>query len=150
MNNKIPPPIFMLAAGLLMWLASRTQYDMAVSIPFASWLARVCVTSGALVALIAAWQFRKARTTVDPLKPQNASTLVSGGVFHFSRNPMYLGMALILLGIVIKLGSLLSAIVLLLFVGLITQLQIKPEERALVKIFGKTYTEYCSKVRRWI
>ncbi len=150
MNNKIPPPIYMLAAGLLMWLGSSTQFDLSVSIPFASWLARLCVTSGAAIALIAAWQFRKAHTTIDPLKPQNASSLVSGGVFHLSRNPMYLGMALILLGVVIKLGSLISMVILVLFVGLITQFQIKPEERALTKIFGQLYTEYCSKVRRWI
>ncbi len=150
MNNKIPPPLVMLAAGVLMWFVSRSQYDVGVAIPFGSWLARVCVTLGAAVALIAAWQFRSARTTIDPLNPQNASSLVSGGIFHLSRNPMYLGMALILLGIVIKLGSLFSLLILMVFVGLITQFQIKPEERALTEIFGQSYTDYCNQVRRWL
>ncbi|MFK8029072.1 MAG: isoprenylcysteine carboxylmethyltransferase family protein [Gammaproteobacteria bacterium] len=150
MNNKIPPPVYMIAAGLLMYLVARSGFDVAFNMPFARSLSSACFTTGAAIALIAVWQFRRARTTIDPLNPNAASSLVASGLFQFSRNPMYLGMALILFGVVIRLGSLSGLAILAVFIGLITQFQIKPEERALESIFGQEFVEYCSRVRRWI
>ena len=150
MKNRIPPPIYLIVTGVLMWLLSKSQYDPSISIPFATALSRVGYMTGAAIAILAAWQFRRAGTTIDPLRPGKASNLVSGGVFQFSRNPMYLGMVLILIGLEIKLGSAFGLVPLVLFVVLITYLQIKPEEKALKELFGEPYEAYCRRVRRWV
>lgn len=133
-----------------MWLVSLSQYDLAISIPFAAGLSRMFIITGATIAIVAAWQFKRAQTTIDPLKPEKASSLVSNGIFQFSRNPMYLGMVFILIGVELRLGSIFALTILFLFILVITYLQIKPEENALTELFGETYTDYCQKVRRWI
>ncbi len=98
----------------------------------------------------AVFSFWKNNTTVNPIKPESASTLVVEGVYRFSRNPMYVGMALLLLSWGLYLANPLNALLFVLYVYVITQIQIKPEERALVKLFGQDYQEYCARVRRWI
>ena len=150
MKNRVPPPVYLVVSGALMWLVSRSNYDPPLSIPFTPVLSGVCIIAGALIAIVAVFQFRKAQTTVDPLHPDKASALVSAGIFHYSRNPMYLGMAMLLLGLAIKLGSAFALMVLPLFLIVITYLQIKPEEEALTSLFGASYSEYCQQVRRWI
>lgn len=94
--------------------------------------------------------FRRARTTVNPLQPQSASSLVRGGIYSRTRNPMYLGFALVLLGWVVALGSWLGLLVLAGYVVFLNRFQIRPEERALEAIFGPTFLEYRDQVRRWI
>lgn len=150
MKNKVPPPVYLVLAGALMWLVSRSHYDLSVSLPFALELFILCILAGALIAIVAVLQFRKAHTTIDPLHPAKASALVSQGIFRFSRNPMYLGMAFLLLGLAIRLESAFALMVVPLFILVITYVQIKPEEVALTSLFGTTYTEYCRRVRRWM
>lgn len=150
MKPKIPPPIYMIIAGVTMWLLSKTGLDIRFSLPFARAISSGLMTAGAAVAILAAWQFRRARTTIDPLTPSKASSLVTSGVFQFSRNPMYLGMALILLGVALRLGSVLALFVLVGFIALITWVQIKPEEKVLVELFGDSFTDYSANVRRWL
>lgn len=150
MNNRVPPPLYMIAAGVIMWLLSHSPYDVVVKLAPLVQLGSAIMFGGAAVALLAAWQFQRARTTIDPLNPAKATQLVTSGVFQFSRNPMYLGMALVLSGFACRLGSLLSVIVVVAFIALITQLQIKPEERALEGLFGQAFADYRAKVRRWV
>jgi protein-S-isoprenylcysteine O-methyltransferase Ste14 len=150
MKNTVPPPVYLVLAGALMWLVSRSQYDPSVSVPLAKELSIACFIAGALIAIVAVLQFRKAQTTIDPLHPGKASALVSKGIFRFSRNPMYLGMAFLLLNLALKLESAFALMVLPLFILVITYAQIKPEEVALTSLFGTTYTDYCQRVRRWI
>ncbi len=109
-------------------------------------LAGVCFIMLAL-ALI---EFQRARTTVDPLHPDKASSLVTSGIFRFSRNPMYLGMLLLLMAFVLKTGNPINFIPVMAFVWSMTEFQIKPEEQALKEIFGEEYQSYLSKTRRWI
>ncbi|MEM7084096.1 MAG: isoprenylcysteine carboxylmethyltransferase family protein [Pseudomonadota bacterium] len=150
MKLRIPPPVLMVVTGVVMWVAARSPFDLTIMVPFAVHLSRLFMVLGAAVALIAAWQFTRAKTTIDPFHPERSSRLVSHGIFAVSRNPMYLGMALVLGGLVVRLGSVIAGALLIVFVLIITQFQIKPEEKALTALFGNAYRRYCEHVRRWI
>jgi len=102
------------------------------------------------VSFAGVWSFRKARTTVNPLEPSQATHFVSKGVYQLSRNPMYVGLACCLLAWAIWLSYLLTWIGIPLFIAYMTRFQIIPEERALRLKFGKEYENYCLKVRRWL
>ena len=108
------------------------------------------VASGAAVALGGVISFRRARTTVNPLKPETSANLVSTGVYSFTRNPMYLGMALILVAWGVYLSSAWSLVGPVLFALYITRFQIIPEERVLDRLFGEPFADYKKRVRRWV
>ena len=90
------------------------------------------------------------RDRVNPMKPNETSKLVTDGFFKITRNPMYLGMLLFLLGLSIYNGLIVGLIFLPLFVGYITYFQIIPEENAMLELFGEEFKVYMKKVRRWI
>jgi protein-S-isoprenylcysteine O-methyltransferase Ste14 len=94
--------------------------------------------------------FRRAQTTINPLRPANASSLVTSGIYRFSRNPMYLGLLLVLIGWALRLSSLPALAGPLIFLLYIRRFQIAPEEEALAARFGKAYSEYTARVRRWL
>jgi len=150
LNNKIPPPIVGVLFAILIWglagagsLAERSSILHAV---FA--LILLCI---AMLMLIAgAVSFRKASTTVNPLKPDSATALVTSGVYQYSRNPMYLGLALIMLSWCVFLASWWSLLGVAGFVVYINRFQIEPEERAMQRLFGESYAEYRQRVRRWL
>ncbi len=109
------------------------------------------VMAFAPIAPIAALiQFRRARTTVNPHKPETTTTLVTSGVYAWTRNPMYLGLSILLLGWAIRLGTLSPLVGAWLFIPLIQRVQIRPEERALRMQFGEDYDRYCRRVNRWL
>ena len=105
---------------------------------------------GLIIFISAVRSFREQKTTVNPLKPKQASSLVTSGIFRFSRNPMYLGMLIILLSISFKFNLLGGIIISLLFFIFITKFQIYPEEEAMNELFGDKYTQYSNTTRRWI
>lgn len=150
MKNKIPPPILLLITGVVMWFVARSEFAAPITIPYALIIALVCASSGLLIAVMAFRRFNSADTTIDPLHPEEASSLVRSGIFSRTRNPMYLGLMLILSAWMIWLASLTNVLVLVAFVVLITELQIKPEEAALRILFGSSYDDYCRDVRRWL
>ncbi len=94
--------------------------------------------------------FLKKHTTPNPMKPENTSSIVIKGLYQYSRNPMYLGLLIILFGLGIWLGSLSPFILLPVFYWVITEMQIKPEERILEQKFGKEYLDFKNRVRRWL
>ena len=150
MRPRIPPPILMILAALLMWALDHWM-------PLAQWIIAPWNRLGGLVAavgiaidLAALVRFRKAATTVNPLDPSKASRLVTDGVFRISRNPMYLGLLLLLIGWAVWLGSVSPWLVLPLYVVVITLVQIIPEEQALSRNFGEQYLSYRQSVARWI
>ena len=147
---KIPPPVYAIGIGLLMWLAN--QY-----IPIAHWIPTPWNQLGIAIIVIALsfdlwslWLFFKSRTTPNPMKPANTNSLVISGLYKFSRNPMYVGLLTVLLGYAIWLGSLTPFLLLPLFVYVITIMQIIPEEAVLEKKFGQEYLDYKSRVKRWL
>jgi protein-S-isoprenylcysteine O-methyltransferase Ste14 len=107
-------------------------------------------TAGACISLMAVISFRRARTTVNPLRPGTASTLVTGGIYRHTRNPMYLGLSIILLGWAVYLANAPALLLLPGFVLYIYRFQIVPEERTLAALFGAEYQAYRTRVRRWL
>jgi len=115
------------------------------------------VIVAALVALIGGFfciggvvSFRRAKTTVNPLKPETASALVSSGIYQVSRNPMYVGFALFLVAWAVYLSSPLALVGVIGFVLYINRFQIQPEERALAALFAAEFERYKNSVRRWV
>lgn len=102
-----------------------------------------------VITILALFQFYRARTTVDPSNPEKASSLVVTGLYKYSRNPMYLAMLLLLLALGLLLGNAFNVLVAAGFVAYMNRFQIIPEEQALLKTFGKAYSQYCIEVRRW-
>ncbi|MFK8034564.1 MAG: isoprenylcysteine carboxylmethyltransferase family protein [Hyphomicrobiales bacterium] len=146
----IPPPVFALGAVLILYGGDKILPSLSIH-PQGQWFVGLfCVVIGVAVAVISVGIFRKKKTTITPVHPEKASTLVTSGVYNYTRNPMYLGMAFCVAGIGIGLGSLLTLVVLPIFVWLITHIQISIEEEALEKRFGEAYKDYASKVRRWV
>jgi protein-S-isoprenylcysteine O-methyltransferase Ste14 len=144
----VPPPVLALAAGVLMWAAR----DLGPRIEFHGRvpLAAALAGAGLLIDLVSVAAFVRARTTVNPLAPDKANALVVGGLYRFSRNPMYFGMLTILLGWAAYLAQPMTLVLVAAFVVLIEVLQIRPEEKALEKKFGEEYRAYKKRVRRWI
>ena len=105
---------------------------------------------GLALDLISLFNFRKAKTTVNPLRPENTTELITTGLYTITRNPMYLGMAIMLTGAALILRSLSPLIMPLIFCLVVTLVQILPEEKALEELFGEEYRNYKHRVARWI
>jgi len=113
-------------------------------------IALALTTLGGVVAAAGVIAFRRERTTVNPMTPHAASSVVCSGIYRVSRNPMYLGFLLALAGWAVYLSNAGAAVLLLGFIAYMTQFQIKPEERALRAKFGSEFEQYVSRVRRWL
>jgi len=122
----------------------------SIAVPCQSVIAVALVLAGAWVALAGVVAFRRHKTTVNPFRPDQSSSLVASGIYRFSRNPMYLGFLLALLGWAAYLANWASALLLPAFVAYMNRFQIKPEERALAERFGPEFLAYCKSVRRWL
>lgn len=114
------------------------------------WVVKTLLAAGALTSAAGVIQFAIRSTSVNPHKPERASSLITTGVYRLSRNPMYLGMLIILLAAVLKFGHPLGLIVLPFYIWYMSRFQIIPEEQAMLDKFGDEFISYCSKVRRWI
>jgi protein-S-isoprenylcysteine O-methyltransferase Ste14 len=147
---KVPPPFVTLVLALLMWLTP--AFAGLVPIPYAarvlSAVVLVCVGLGISIAGVLA--FRRAKTTVNPVKANLTSSLVVQGVYRYTRNPMYVGFLMVLLAWAVFLANPLAALWVVVFVLYITRFQITPEERVLTSLFGAEYAAYKDRVRRWV
>ena len=150
MEHKIPPPVVGLACAGLAWVLASTAPALVLQLPGGLALAVALAAAGLALELWGLWVFRRHHTTPNPLAPGRARTVVQSGPYRFTRNPMYLGVALQLLAWCIYLGSPLSLLALAAFVAYITRFQILPEERALARNFGEPYAQYLRRVRRWL
>ena len=147
---RVPPPVVMLLCALLMWLLAGAAPALGMHIPGSVVLGVLLATAGAVINVAGVVAFRKAGTTINPLDPQAASQVVASGIFGLTRNPMYLGMLLVLVGWAVYLSNPLALAGPAVFVLYINRFQIGPEERALTAKFGERYTAYRSRVRRWL
>lgn len=149
---KLPPPLVGLGVALLMasaaWLAPAWPLPLPPALRLA--VAALLIVAGLAIELLGLLAFRAHRTTVNPLRPQRSAALVTSGIYRFTRNPMYVGMGLLLLAWAVWLSSLAALPGPLVFVAYITRWQIRPEERVLQRIFGDDYTRYRARVRRWL
>jgi protein-S-isoprenylcysteine O-methyltransferase Ste14 len=150
LEHRIPPPVVgaLVAAG--MWGVSSLgpQWHMASGPGYGA--VALLVLMGLTFDLLGLLAFRASHTTINPLNPERARALVTGGVYRVTRNPMYLGMACLLLAWAVHLSALLPFAGIVVFVLYITRFQIRPEERALRGIFGEQYASYATRVRRWL
>jgi len=135
--------------AVFMWLLSRATPSLHFDVPWHNVLAVVLVSAGFITGISGVVTFRKAKTTVNPVKP-HASSLVTSGVYAISRNPMYLGGFTMLLGWTIFLSNPLAFLFLPLYVLYLNRFQIAPEERVLTSLFGETYVAYQARARRWL
>jgi protein-S-isoprenylcysteine O-methyltransferase Ste14 len=147
---RIPPPIVALLIAGGMWTVAHLPPILPLPELVRLLTAVVLVTMGVAVAVGGIVSFRRARTTVNPLKPETSAALVSTGIYSLTRNPMYLGMVLALFAWAVYLSSSWSLLGPVLFALYITRFQIIPEERVLDRLFGAPFAAYKKRVRRWL
>ena len=147
---KVPPVALGVIVAALMWCAASATPVLDVRLP-ASFLSSASLALvGALICLSGVVSFRRAKTSVNPMRPDSTSSLVVSGIYKYTRNPMYLGFLLLLLGWAIFLSNLAPFALLPAFVLYMSHFQIRPEERALGSLFAQEYQPYLARVRRWI
>jgi len=155
LETKIPPPAVMASCALLAWLTHQlfpfallTTSDQ--SWPLTNTLALLIFAIGLSTDLVSLKRFFSAKTTINPLKPQKASHLVTSGIYRFTRNPMYVGLMLWLVALAVYLNNPLCLIWPLVFSAYITRFQILPEEKFLKELFGEEYLAYLQSTPRWL
>lgn len=147
---KIPPPLVAaLVAGAMWGLAALPPVFQLPPLVRQAAVA-LLVVGGLTVDALGLFAFWRARTTVNPLAPARTSALVTQGIYRFTRNPMYVGLLLLLTAWACQLAALWPFFGPLLFVRYITRFQIEPEERVLRAKFGEEYAAYAARVRRWL
>lgn len=148
---KIPPPVVAAVIASAMYVAASLLPPMHALPPGVRVFAALALAGvGMVFDMAGLLAFRKAKTTVNPLTPQRSSAVVTHGIYRITRNPMYLGLVLILLGLAVYLASPWALLGPVAFGAFITRFQIQPEERVLAERFGSDYTAYCARVRRWL
>lgn len=150
MALMIPPPVLLLITALLMWWVSNATPALILVFPFQALLSYALLVAALTLMFAAAWRFLRARTSINPMRPDAASNLITDGVFRISRNPIYLADALLLTAYAVWMGNPLCIPLLAGFIWYITCFQIRPEEHALAARFGDAYTAYSQRVRRWL
>ncbi|HEX7030662.1 MAG TPA: isoprenylcysteine carboxylmethyltransferase family protein [Gammaproteobacteria bacterium] len=133
-----------------MWLLDRFVPALSFSFPGIRVVALLPALAGIAVCAAGVLSFQRAGTTTNPLDPGRASKLVVAGIYRYSRNPMYLGFALLLAAWGVFLGNLAALLAVAAFIIYMNRFQVAPEERALEALFGEEYRAYRRSVRRWI
>ena len=145
---KIPPLIVTLIFGVILWWAP-IPYKFSGNGIFI-FLSVLLFLMGALVSILGVLEFKKVKTTVNPMSPEGSNNLAVRGIYKYTRNPMYVGFLLWLLSFGILLRNPVSLIVIVLFVIYMNMFQITPEENTLEEKFGEEYIKYKKNVRRWL
>ncbi|AYO14912.1 isoprenylcysteine carboxylmethyltransferase family protein [Vibrio owensii] len=147
---KVPPVALFLLMVLMMYWLKDVVPEMKITVPFVEFVTAGLVLIAGFVGIAGVYEFRKAKTTVNPVKPETASLVVDTGVFAYTRNPMYVALLLVIIAIGLWWQHLSVILCGVLFVAYMNRYQIKPEERALERLFGEDYLDYKNQVRRWI
>lgn len=149
-ENRIPPPIVMVVTGLAMWALSWVTPTVDIPDGIRYGLVGVLLVFGVSVDGLAFFSFRRALTTINPVAIDNASSLVTTGIYAFTRNPMYVGLTTLLVTLAVLLSNAWLLLGPLFFVLYTTRFQIIPEERVMQAKFGSAYDAYKARVRRWV
>ena len=147
-NVKIHPPVLLLIHIGVAWLLGKFIVLPVVVSPLFRNIGLGLAGIGFLLGVLSFYAFTKARTTLNP--HGSVTSIVSSGVYRFTRNPIYLGMALMLIGFPLAFGNVWGVLFVLAFIPLMNTLVIEHEEAYLEKKFGEAYTGYTSRVRRWL
>lgn len=149
MTIKLPPLVVLTLFGGLMYLLDRFLPVGEFDFFGRTFLAWFLLGLGTVLILVALVQFKRSGATTDPMDLEKSNTLVTGGVYKYSRNPMYLGMLLLLLAFGLYLGNAFNTLLAALFVSFMNRFQIKREEERLLKKFSGDYPGYLRATRRW-
>ena len=147
---KVPPVAVVLVTAGCMWLVAWAVPALGFRFPARDLVAMSLALAGAVTSALGVISFRRAGTTVNPMKPESSSSLVTSGIYKLTRNTMYLGSILVLLGWSVYLSSLPAFLFLPAFIVYMNHFQIEPEERALAALFGQEFTAYKVRARRWL
>ena len=142
------PPVWLLLSMFVAWGIARYLPALTLDVPGQSWLGRGLIALGVALMVLAAWEMRRARTTIVPRR--DPSALVTSGIFRFSRNPIYLGDELVLAGWIVLLGAPLALPLLWVFPKLIVKRFIRGEEEKMRAHFGEDFERWAARTRRWI
>ena len=145
---KIPPPILVLILVVSSFLSSK-KIDV-IHIPHQTLVSILILLIGILILIIPITKFIKYKTTIDPIEFKKVNKLVTSGIYKYSRNPMYLGLLLIVISSSILYLNIYSVSTPIFFYYWINRFQIQREEIFLTEKFGKEYLSYKTKTRRWI
>ena len=145
LDTKIPPPIVTLIILTIIYFFEIKEYELNTEL-----ISITLFSIGLFFIISAVIQFIRIKTTVNPTKPHKTTSLVITGTFKISRNPMYLGMLLIIISYAFYESSIISLILIPFFIFFINKFQIEPEEFEMRRKFGKEYEDYCKKVDRCI
>ncbi|MAO82730.1 MAG: isoprenylcysteine carboxyl methyltransferase [Myxococcales bacterium] len=133
-----------------MWLVSKYSLNTNFNLNGINILALVFLIIAIIMIVLSINKFKKNRTTISPLRPNKTSSLITSGIYNYTRNPMYLGLLLMLISTALFIKNFISFLIIPLFVIFINKNQILPEEQILENIFGEEYRNYTKKVKRWI
>jgi len=147
---KVPPPVVTAAIAAAMASLAFVLPAADLALPQRPVLAALFAGAGVLVAATGVAGFFRQRTTVNPHTPERSSALVTTGIYRYTRNPMYLGLLLVLIGWAVWLANAASLPLLPVFILYLNRYQIEPEERVLGARFGQAFTDYRGRVRRWL
>lgn len=147
---KVPPVAVFIIVAILMYWAQLFAISAHFFVPYPTIILLISIGISGVVGISGIWAFRRAKTTVNPLQPETASSVVDSGIYQYTRNPMYLGLLVLLIGMGLYFQNLVSISLVIIFVAYMNQFQIKPEERALERRFGEEYLDYLQSVRRWL
>ncbi len=147
---KIIPPLVTAIFALLMWSVTKITPEYAIFGQYKTTLAIIILSLGIFIMLVAAAFILKAKTTINPMRPDKSSSLVTSGLYKFSRNPIYLADFIILIAFGVYLSNIFSFIIMIGFIFYMNKFQVKPEERFLEEKFGTDYLTFKAQVRRWI
>jgi protein-S-isoprenylcysteine O-methyltransferase Ste14 len=146
---RIPPVALVLISACLMGLIAYFV-PLDLGLPAPTLFAFSCAVAGAVIAIAGVAAFRRHKTTVNPFTPERTSSLVASGIYRYTRNPMYLGFLLLLVGWAVLLSNVVALVLLPAFILYMNRFQIQPEERALEQHFGSEFQAYKQQVRRWV
>jgi len=141
----VPPPVIFIGCALIMaYLPNPYPFEINVLAVY------LVVSVSSAIAFFSLWQFYKSKANINPIHLEKSNVFVVNGIYRFSRNPMYLSLAILLIAFALWRGNLWALSVLPLFISYIQIFQILPEERMLTEKFGRDYQDYCARVRRWV
>ena len=145
---KIPPPLLLLILVISNYFSSK-EIDL-ILIPYQNLISFILFLIGVIILINPIYKFIKSRTTIDPINFKKVNQLITSGIYKYSRNPMYLGLLIIVISTSIFYLNIFSITTPIIFYFWINKFQIKREEIFLTKKFGKEYLLYMTETRRWV
>lgn len=150
LERKIPPVALFILFIMVMIRLDQVLLSFALALPLTTVVLVAAVILAGVIGIAGVYEFRKAKTTVNPVKVDSATSVVDSGVFAYTRNPMYLALVILLVGIGYWQQNIVCLLLPFGFVLYMNRFQIRPEEKALESLFGAEYLDYKQRVRRWV